>query len=220
VTEVGPFGLLLDYGGVLTGPVTPSFVAFERAHGLPTGTVIELLVGASRTADGGVIGALERGELTDGEFDASLSSLLEQAGHPVPPGTLLSGLFAAMKPAGRLWEVARRARLAGIRTGLLSNSWGTGMYPRERLDAVFDVQVISGEVGLRKPDPAIYHLAIERLGVASSRCAFVDDLPRNVEVARQLGMFAVLHGGDDGATVATLAGFLGGVVDPGPGACP
>jgi epoxide hydrolase-like predicted phosphatase len=201
-------GLLLDYGGVLTGPVHRSFAAFEAAIGIPSGRSFEVLVEASREPGGGLIGALERGELPLGRFDARLRQLLEADGHEIPPDGLLPGLFAAMQPAGVLWDVVRQVRAHGLPTGLLSNSWGTDAYPRDTLEEHFDVLVISGEVGLRKPEPAIYVLACERLGLPPQRCAFVDDLPRNVEVARDLGMFAVLHDGDEPAIVEALSGFL------------
>lgn len=201
--------LLLDYGGVLTGPVRGSFAAFERRLGIPVGRSFEVLVAASRTAGGGLIGALERGELTVEEFDVRLGSLLREDGHDVEGGALLAGLFQALEPAGALWSVARQARTAGVTTGLLSNSWGTHTYPRAALDEHFDTLVISGEVGLRKPDPAIYHLACERTGRTPEQCVFVDDLARNVEVAQEIGMFAVLHHGDDGQTAAAVSGFLG-----------
>lgn len=201
--------LLLDYGGVLTGPVQDSFAAFERRLGIPVGRSFEVLVAASRTAGGGLIGALERGEITVDEFDGALVALLRQDGYEVEAGRLLDGLFQALEPAGGLWDVARQARAAGVATGLLSNSWGADTYPRAALDEHFDTLVISGEVGLRKPDPAIYHLACERIGRAPEQCVFVDDLPRNVEVAREIGMSAVLHDGDDGATVATVSRWLG-----------
>lgn len=203
--------VLFDYGGVLTRPVAPSFAAFERQHGIDPGRCFELLVAASRVgADGGPIGALERGEMSVEAFDATLRTMLGDAGYPPPPeGSLLEGLFAGMTPDGGLWAVAAQARAAGITTGLLSNSWGTAMYPWERLAAHFDVTIVSGRVGLRKPDVAIYHLALERAGVDPSACAFVDDLERNVEVACQLGMFGVHHAGDDAATTAELGRFLG-----------
>ena len=63
----------------------------------------------------------------------------------------------------------RAARRAGIRTAMLSNSWGEDRYDRAQLEALFDAWVISGEVGMRKPDPAIYELAAERLGLAPAR---------------------------------------------------
>jgi putative hydrolase of the HAD superfamily len=201
-------GLLFDYGGVLTAPVHLSFAAFEAEHGLEAGCTFRVLVDASRTEGGGVIGAIERGELTADDFDGQLRDLLAAAGQPAPPGALLEGLFAGMRPAGALWEVARHARSAGVRVGLLSNSWGLAAYPWDRLADHFDVQVISGQVGLRKPDPAIYELALERLEVEAGRTAFVDDLPRNVTVAEELGMFGVLHDGDVRATAEALGRFL------------
>lgn len=200
--------LFLDYGGVLTAPVGDSFSAFEQRIGIPTGRSFELLVEASRIPGGGPIGALERGEITAAEFDAHLAELLAGNGYAVPDGGLLSGLFAAMQPAGALWDVVQQVRSAGLPTGLLSNSWGTETYPHDLLADHFDVLVISGEVGLRKPDPAIYRLACERIGLPPERCGFVDDLPRNVEVARELGMFAVVHDGDEPAIVEAIGGFL------------
>jgi epoxide hydrolase-like predicted phosphatase len=201
-------GLLLDYGGVLTDPVDRSFAAFEAAHGLEPGSAFRVLVDASRTEGGGVIGAIERGELSEEDFDGRLRDLLAAASLPAPDGPLLEGLFAGMRPAGALWDVARQARAAGVRVGLLSNSWGLSAYPWDQLASCFDVQVISGQVGLRKPDPAIYELALDRLEVGAEHTAFVDDLVRNVEVARQLGMYGVHHT-DDERTVPALAGFLG-----------
>lgn len=201
--------LLVDYGGVLTSPVGASFAAYERELGIAPGRSFELLLAASQTVGGGPIGALERGEMSTADFDAVLRTLLADAGEHVPAeGSLLAGYFARMLPAGALWDLVAAARDRGVRTGLLSNSWGTDLYPRDRLASHFDVTVISGEVGLRKPDPAIYLLACERIGVPPQRCAFVDDLVRNVEAAVSLGMFGVVHAGDDAATTARVAAFL------------
>jgi len=202
--------LLLDYGGVLTEPVDRSFARFEHRLGLPPGRSFEVLVAASRTKGGGPIGALERGEMALSEFEVLLRDLLDEAGHLVAAEIdLMEGLFEAMRPAGGLWELAAQVRAQGVRTGLLSNSWGFDVYPFERLELHFDDLVLSGEVGLRKPDPAIYRLAAQRLGVAPDACVFVDDLERNVEVASELGMAGVHHTGDDVATrSAVLAALL------------
>ena len=70
-----------------------------------------------------------------------------------------------------------------MRTGLVSNSWGEEGYDRTRFDELFDVLVISGEIGIRKPAPEIYALAAERLGREPERCVFVDDLPGNLKPA-------------------------------------
>ncbi|MBW3659504.1 MAG: HAD family phosphatase [Actinobacteria bacterium] len=203
-------GLLVDYGGVLTGSVGRSFRAYERAHDIPKGTILELLLAAYRDDVGGddLVASIELGRIPDEEFDRLLAARLADAGYAVPPRGIVERLFDGMRPAGRVWDVVAQAKEQGVATGLLSNSWGTTTYPRERLADVFDVLVISGEVGLRKPDPAIYRLALDQLGVEPEACAFVDDLDRNVDVARSLGMFGVLHR-DDVTTAAALAGFLG-----------
>jgi len=101
-----------------------------------------------------------------------------------------------------------RARRQGIRTGLLSNSWGNE-YPREGWDEMFDAIVISGEVGMRKPDPEIYALTVERIGLPARECVFVDDLPGNLKPARALGMATVVHRGDADATLAEVGDILG-----------
>ncbi len=211
---VGGRGLLLDYGGVLTTPVGDPFGAWERANGFAPGEVIRLIQDAYDDADGGLIGQFERGELSTGQFDAELARIFAAAGKQVPDGSLVGAILARMQPWGEMWSVAAQARAAGIPTGLLSNSWGADMYPRDLLAEHFDVQVISCGVGLRKPDPEIYHLAAQRLGLPPERCAFVDDLDRNVGVARELGMLGILHAGDVAATEQRLANFL--PLDPRP----
>jgi epoxide hydrolase-like predicted phosphatase len=102
----------------------------------------------------------------------------------------------------------RAARAAGIRTGLVSNSWGTRRYDRALLAELFDGVVISGEVGMRKPAPAIYALGAERAGVAPETCVFVDDLPFNLPPAEALGM-ATVHHLDTAETVRELERLLG-----------
>lgn len=223
----GNRALLLDYGGVLTAPVADATAAFEAAHGVRLGGGFGALAAAARTVDGGTIGALERGELTPAAFEAELRAHLETAGVVLGPEVaLLEGLLAAMQPAGSLWSLLAHARAAGVATGVLSNSWGLDPYPMDRLVAAVDEVVLSGEVGLRKPDPAIYRLAADRLGVAVEACVFVDDLPGNVAAAEALGMVGVLHTGDDATTWAHVTGALeipppgpsaGGPVSPPPG---
>lgn len=199
--------LLVDYAGVLTGPVGPSFAAFETAHGIPEGRCFALLLAGSVDADGGLIGAVERGELAVDRFDAHLRGLLAVDGHDLPDGSLVDGLFAALQPDGSVWDVSSRARDAGIATVLVSNSWGTGFYPRQRLYAHFDALVISGEVGLRKPDRAIFELACDRAGVVPTDAVFVDDLRPNVDAAEALGMTGIHHT-DDATTVAAVTAAL------------
>jgi HAD superfamily hydrolase (TIGR01509 family) len=100
-----------------------------------------------------------------------------------------------------------RARESGLRTALLSNSWGNS-YPRDGWEDMFDAVVISGEVGLRKPDRAIFDFTLARLEVTATETVFVDDLEPNVEAARSLGMTAILHTAYD-ETAARLEELFG-----------
>ena len=201
-------GLLVDYGGVLTTGVGRSFRAFERTHGMPRGSLLELLQAAYESeAEESAIARFERGEMEVVDFEGALGRQLGSAGYRVPSEGLVERLFGGTETDERMWELVARARSAGVRTGLLSNSWGPEGYLRDRFDDHFDAVVISGEVGLRKPGRAIFRLASERLGLEPDACAFVDDLERNVEVARELGMHGVVHR-DVATTAAALAAFL------------
>ena len=198
--------LLLDFGGVLTPSVGRQFRAFERAHDLPKGTIFTA-VGEAYGAGGddSDIARLERGELPTPAFESALADTFARHGFTVPAEGLVRRLFAGMQPHGRLWDATRRLRGAGVRTAVLSNSWGEGVYPGEELfETYFDDVVISAQVGIRKPDPAIFHLAAQRLDVPLTGCVFVDDLDRNVAVARELGMVGVHHDGDEARVLAEL----------------
>jgi HAD superfamily hydrolase (TIGR01509 family) len=94
-----------------------------------------------------------------------------------------------------------------VRTGLVSNSWGTRRYPRDLLAELFDGLVISGEEGFRKPDPRMYELGAARIGVPAADCVFVDDLAFNLDPARELGM-AVVHHTGAASTLAELDALL------------
>ena len=98
--------------------------------------------------------------------------------------------------------LVRRARAAGVRTALLSNSWGDH-YPEELWDGLFDAVVISGRVGMRKPDERIFRHAAGLLHLEPAECVMVDDLPHNVAGAVAAGMVGVLHT-SYGATLAEL----------------
>jgi epoxide hydrolase-like predicted phosphatase len=135
--------------------------------------------------------ALERGEMAIPDFERELARrLTTHDGRAVEPTGLLDRMFAGFKKQQPMFDVVRRARGYGLRTALLSNSWGMD-YPREEWDEIFDAVVISGEVGMRKPEPAIYRYAAEQLGVAPEACVFVDDLGANVKGAVGVGMVGV-----------------------------
>jgi epoxide hydrolase-like predicted phosphatase len=196
-----PEGLLVDYGGVLTSDVFASFAAFCTARALPPDTVRDAFRHDPEAR--ALLAGLETGELGEADFEARLGARLG-----VPAAGLIDGLFGGMAPDEAMLGAVAAARAAGVRTGLLSNSWGARGYARERFAALFDAVVISGEVGLRKPDPAVYALAAERLGLPPREVVFVDDLPGNLKPARALGMTTVLHRGAT-ATLSELEALLG-----------
>jgi putative hydrolase of the HAD superfamily len=107
-------------------------------------------------------------------------------------------------------DAVERLRAAGVRTAVLSNSWGPERYDRSRWDAMFDVVVLSCDHGVRKPDPAIYEIVLRELGLPASECVFVDDIGGNLKPARALGMTTVKHT-DAASTIAQLDEIFGKV---------
>ncbi|MFT5222030.1 MAG: epoxide hydrolase-like predicted phosphatase [Glaciecola sp.] len=204
--------LLVDYGGVLTGSLGHVFRDAEVAAGVPKGELVKVLLEAYGQPEGdGFVHRFERGEMEAAEFEGHLRTELAARGHQVSEEPLMSRVFGGLGPDrdNGMWDLVRSARSQGVGTGLLSNSWGTAGYPLTLLHECFEDLVISGEVGLRKPDPAIYLLAAERLGVGVVDCIFVDDLDSNVEAAQAVGMAGVVHRGDVIATAEAIEAFLG-----------
>jgi epoxide hydrolase-like predicted phosphatase len=195
-------GLLIDFGGVLTTNVFDSFKAFCRAEGLPDDSVKNMF--RERGEGLALLRRLEKGELTAEQFASEFAPLLG-----VSPDNLVERLFGGVGPDEAMVAAVRRARGAGIKTGLVSNSWGEGLaYDPALLQELFDAVVISGEVGLHKPQPEIFRLAAERIGVAPEVCVFVDDLRENCAGAEAVGMKAILHRGSAG-TLPQLEKLLG-----------
>ena len=194
-----------DYGGVLTTPLAPAFGAWAQADRIDPASLSGALSDWLAPDAGGdnPVHRLETGALDQAEFGALLAAQLRRLdGSEVPAADLMERLFAGLRLEPAMLELVRSLREHGIATALLSNSWGNS-YPMEVLAPLFDVVVISGEVGLRKPDPAIYSHTLDQLGVPARQVAFVDDLEHNVAAARALGMHGVLHL-DPSTTTAVL----------------
>ena len=192
----------MDFGGVLTTNVFESFQAFSVSEGLETEAVRKLF--RERGEGLALLRQLERGEVEVPEFERRFGPLL---GVREPEG-MVERLFAGVKPDERMIDAVRRTRAAGVPTGLISNSWGGTTYDNADIDELFDAVVISGEVGLHKPEPEIFHLGAQRLGVPPEECVFVDDLRENCEGAEAVGMTAILHRGAEG-TLPELERLLG-----------
>ena len=192
-----PRGLLVDWGGVLTSGLEPALRRWAELDGFDfdsyLAAVMKWLPSESVTAELNPVHALERGQLAVPDFERKLASVLvRDDGTPVPAEGLIERMFAHFEHQPAMSALVRRANERGIRTALLSNSWGN-TYPRDTWDGMFDDIVISGEVGLRKPEPEIFRLAAGRLGLEPAECVFVDDLQLNVDGALAVGMTAILH---------------------------
>ncbi len=159
--------------------------------------------------DGNPIHALERGEITSGEFEHLLASMLvRRDGAQVLAEGLLTRMFAASRPCDQMYAAVASLRAAGLRTCLLSNSWGSDGYPCEVFGDMYHAVVISAEVGMRKPEERIFRHATDLLGLAPGECVFIDDIEANVRAAEALGMCGVLHTEPE-ATVRRLGDLLG-----------
>uniref|UniRef100_A0A8C7HSN5 Acyl-CoA dehydrogenase family member 10 n=1 Tax=Oncorhynchus kisutch TaxID=8019 RepID=A0A8C7HSN5_ONCKI len=211
------------YGVLIPSPVKLATV-FEQQNSVPLGTLGK----AIRT--GGEVNTWKRfmrGEIGAEEFVETFGrQCSEIAGSPVPIGSFLSNLTSGpmTRPLPVMMEAILCARSRGLKTAVLSNNFlqlnGDPFLPLNH--SLFDVIVESCREGLSKPDPRIYHLCLNRLGVSAHEAVFLDDLKLNVEAAAQLGMHAIKVG-DIAASVKELEGVLGiplsGFV-PGPGSAP
>jgi putative hydrolase of the HAD superfamily len=200
--------LVVDFGGVLTGPMQEAMVRFAAEIGIELQDLVRAALGAYSGGDDNLVTDFETGRISEEEFAEAFAKRLEEvSGRPISHENLVRRIFR-LELEEPMLDLVARARDAGYRTALLSNSWGTKYYPRDRLDPLFDVMVISGEVGLRKPDPAIFELTLEKLGLEASGCVFVDDHPGHLTPARDMGMTTVLHR-SPGQTITEVDALLG-----------
>ena len=198
---------IFDLGGVVMRNGSPADFA-RRFPGLDPAIVLPILMGPYHDDTDHPWHRLERGELTLSEVRAANRAALEAAG--VEP--LAAPAEMAFEVNEHMVELVRDLHDAGLRTGLLTNNarelrdrwWGLLPY-----DELFDDVVDSHEVGMRKPNPAIYRLALERLGAAADRTAFLDDIASNVAAAQAEGMVGVLVEGEGADAIAHVRGLAG-----------
>jgi len=194
-------GLLIDWGGVLTTNLFASFQDYCRDAQIDPQALAGRFRNDPEARD--LLIALEKGELSEAEFELKFAALLG-----VEPEGMIDGLFAGVKPDAAMVDAVRRAHDAGVRTALVSNSWGVHRYPHELFPELFDGVVISAEEGIRKPSRQMYELGAERAGVAAEQCVYVDDLPFNLVPAEKLGMATVHHTSAE-TTIPELERLLG-----------
>ena len=198
-----------DFGGVLTSPLFESFAAWQRQSGLSFERLGQAMVAAADRSGIHPLYELEKGTLTEAAFLRMLEAELD-------PGTSLSGMrdvyFEHLHPNRAMIDFMQELRGRGLRMALLTNNvreWEPHWRAKlPEIDDIFEVVVDSAFVGMRKPDPEIYALTIERLGdVDPGECVFVDDVDVNCETARSLGMRAV-HYLDPDQAMAEIRSLL------------
>ena len=201
-------GLIADFGGVLTNPVSDVMRDFCRAEGLPEDALVRLF---TRDSQGrAAFAAIERGAMSQVEWEQVIAPLLG-----VPAENLLRRVMATLRPAPAMLEVVEAARGAGYATACLTNSYGLEPYDPYapwKLDERFDVVVVSEQEKLRKPELEIYRRTLDRLALSGEACLFLDDIEANLAPARELGMTAWLVT-DPEASARQVAAELGLALD-------
>ena len=204
--------LISDFGGVLTTPLSRGFLAYQEEAGVTMEELGSAMGRASEANGEHPLFALERGDITEAQFAHQLE---EQLDGRFDLARLRHLYFERLEANGPMIRYVAGLRARGLRTALLTNNvreweplWRAKL---PELDAIFEVVVDSAFVGLRKPDPRIYELTLERLGdgLRGDDCVFVDDLDVNCEAARALGMRAVRFEDADQA-IAEIESVLSG----------
>ena len=206
--------VVFDIGGVVQDSPLHAIARYERERGIEPNAINRVVVAAGEQ---GAWARLERGELTALTFVEPFEADCRAHGLSVDGRYLMAKIAETSVPRPVMLEAIRRIRAAGLRVAALTNNWVADTprhgpdgaeTARTRLDPHFDVFVESAVVGLRKPDPRIYSLVCEKLGLPPSRVAFLDDIGRNLKPARELGM-ATIKVDDPEQALRELGALLG-----------
>jgi putative hydrolase of the HAD superfamily len=201
--------VIWDFGGVFTASPFASFARFEQTHDLPQ----DFIRSVNRTNfNDNAWAKAERGDIGFTEFDVQFAAESRALGHEVRGGELIAALRFAFHDD--MIEALRRIRQR-LKTGLITNSLpadgatDAGSKRRAEVMAMFHHVIESAAVGIRKPDPRIYALMVEALGVQPSACVYLDDLGVNLKPARDMGMVTIKvdHPGPAIAELERLVGF-------------
>ena len=182
--------VIFDLGGVVLESPLHEIARFEDDRGLPEGFVNQVVVATGST---GAWARLERGELPLETFYDAFSQDCEAQGFTLDARELMERIGRAATPRAGMVAAIATLRSRGFLVAALTNTWvgedgaaaGAGLRP------LFDVVVESSAVGLHKPDPRIYTLVCERLGILPREAVFLDDIGRNLKTARELGMHTI-----------------------------
>lgn len=216
MTQHAVKGVIFDFGGVFTTSPVENFAVYEKRRGLP-----ERFIGGviKSNLHQGAFARFERAEISFEEFDALFSAESRAAGHEITGRDFVALLDVALKPD--MIEALRRVRSAGLKTGCITNNFeGLDPVRTERqsrgdraiaeIFSLFDHVIESSKVGVRKPEPRIYEMMLDALGLPAAACVFLDDLGVNLKPAQAMGMRTIkVPFGDVSPAIAELSAILG-----------
>ena len=188
--------IVCDFGGVLTTPLLDAFVGLQERRGIPLEAFGAALARAA-AQDGGTnpLFELETGRLTEAQFVEKLGTALHaELGREVDLARFGEAFFEHLRPNDELFAFMRTLHARGFRMAILTNNvreWEPLWRSMLPVDELFELIVDSGFEGVRKPDPRIYEVTLDRLGIAAEAALFVDDMEINCDAAREVGMQAV-----------------------------
>lgn len=177
--------VLFDIGGVVVGSPLHAIAAYEKELGIELGLVNRVVMS---TGPSGAWSRLERGELALEDFYPLFDADCAAAGPSFSAREMMLRVDAITLPRAEMIDAIRRLRGHGVAVGAITNNWIAEEAGTRALAPEFDVFIESAVVGIRKPDPRIYRIACERLGVEPSEAVFLDDIGANLKAARALGM--------------------------------
>jgi putative hydrolase of the HAD superfamily len=189
--------VIWDFGGVFTSSPFEAFARYERERALPVDFIRR--INATNPHDN-AWALFERAEIDAATFDAKFASESKALGHEVRGADVLPLLSGDVRP--RMAAALKTCKAAGLKVGCITNNVmtgkGTGMASTTKkaaevaaIMAQFQAVIESSKVGLRKPDPRVYQMMCERLGVDPTACVYLDDLGVNCKPAAALGMAAI-----------------------------
>jgi putative hydrolase of the HAD superfamily len=187
--------IVSDFGGVLTSPLLDSFAAFQNSSGISVEQLGMAMLAVARRDGANPLFELETGRMSEARFLQTLGAeLSSQLGRPVELHGFGERYFEHLHPNEPMIAYMRELRERGYRMAICTNNvreWEPLWRAKLPVDEIFDVVVDSGFVGYRKPEPQIYEITLDRLGVPAPAALLVDDVEPNCSAARELGLSAV-----------------------------
>ncbi len=187
--------VISDFGGVLTSPLLDSFVAFQELSGISLEQLGAAMAAVAAREGTNPLFELETGRMTEARFLELLSDELSSAvGREVSMHGFGERYFAHLHANEPMIALMRGLRERGYKLAICTNNvreWEAQWRAKLPVDEIFHHVIDSAFVGTRKPEPRIYELTLERLGVTPAQALFIDDIEANCTAARELGIRAI-----------------------------